>query len=269
MQKITEEIYRRIDNNLYNQETDNWWQPNSALHLLKTTVNPLRVEYSLKVLFDGLRMNPIGKLALEIGCGGGILCEEIARMGFTSTGIDPSEQSLNIAINHAKISGLKINYEKGEGEFLPYKNNFFDVVFCCDVLEHVRDLPKVISEISRVLKPGGVFIYDTINRTLLSKLVVIKISQDWKRWAFMPKNLHVWEMFIKPEELIFLLEQNNFDWKEQGGASPNVSFTKLLKLLRRRAKGKLTYKELGEKFSLMESGDTGIFYMGHAIKKTI
>src|SRR5215831_9947274 len=85
--------------------------------------------------------------------------------------------------------------------------------FCCDVLEHVRDLPKVISEISRVLKPGGVFCFDTLNRTFLSKLVAIKIWQEWKRWAFMPPNLHVWEMFIKPDELKALLLQNQFEVK--------------------------------------------------------
>ncbi len=267
MEKIHDKIYRQINNIVYNSETDNWWQPDSTLYLLKTTINPIRVEYTCKILFDQLKINPIRKTVLEVGCGGGILCEEIARMGFHVTGIDPSSQSINIAIGHSKKNNLKIKYEIGEGEFLPYKNNFFDVVFCCDVLEHVRDLPKVISEISRVLKPDGVFIYDTINRTFISKIVVVKISQDWKRWAFMPKNLHVWEMFIKPNELKFLLEQNNFIWKENKGASPDISFIKMLGLLRKRAKGNLTYKELGEKFSLNESNDKSIFYMGYAVKK--
>ena len=68
---------------------------------------------------------------MEVGCGGGILCEEIAAMGFETTGIDPSEQSLNIAKNHSKLSGLNIKYEKGTGESLPYNDNLFDVVFGC------------------------------------------------------------------------------------------------------------------------------------------
>jgi 2-polyprenyl-6-hydroxyphenyl methylase/3-demethylubiquinone-9 3-methyltransferase len=87
-----------------------------------------------------------------VGSGGGILTEEIAGMGFVTTGIDPSEQSITTASNHAKASGLDIRYDKGFGEHLPYGDNSFDAVFCCDVLEHVQDLPKVISEISRVLK---------------------------------------------------------------------------------------------------------------------
>lgn len=258
--------YHRIDNSLYNAECDQWWQPDSSLYLLKTSVNPVRVSYARKVLFHGQKMGPHGKAALEVGCGGGILCEEIARMGFDTTGLDPAEQALKIAIAHAKVSGLKIRYEKGAGEALPFGNNSYDVVFCCDVLEHVSDLPKVISEISRVLKPGGVLCYDTINRTFISKLIAINVSQKWKRWAFMPPVLHVWEMFIKPDELKSLLQQNNLEWKEHQGTEPNVSYRKILGYLRKRAKGSWTYKDLGDRLRLVESDDMNIMYMGYAVK---
>ena len=163
-------------------------------------MNPFRVGYALKILAR-LKINPEGKTALEVGCGGGILSEEIARMGFITTGIDPSEQSLNAAIKHADENQLKINMRPGPERILPFQNNSFDVVFCCDVLEHVHDLPKVISEISRVLKNGGIFLYDTFNRTFLSNLVAIKVLQDWERWAIMPPHLHEWKMFIKPSEI--------------------------------------------------------------------
>jgi 2-polyprenyl-6-hydroxyphenyl methylase/3-demethylubiquinone-9 3-methyltransferase len=218
-------------------------------------------------LFDELGIDPKGKKALEVGCGGGILCEEIAMMGFETTGIDPSEHSLNIAVNHARVSGLNIKYEKGTGEALPYGDGSFDVVFCCDVLEHVRDLPKVISEICRVLKPGGAFVFDTLNRTIISKLVAIKIWQDWKRWAFFPPDLHVWEMFIKPKELRTLLLQNNFEVGPFQGSEPNVSIPKMLGYLRQRAKGQLSFQEIGERFRLVESNDMNILYMGFAVKK--
>ena len=197
MEKITADVYKKIDNNLYNANGDIWWKPDTVLHLLKTSVNPWRVGYANSII-KRLGIDPKGKTALEVGSGGGILTEEICKMGFTTTGIEPSEESRQTAANHAKASGLDIRYEKGTGENLPYADRSFDFVFCCDVLEHVQDLPKVISEISRVLKPGGVFIYDTLNRTFISKLVAIKIWQEWKRWAFMPPNVHVWEMFIKP-----------------------------------------------------------------------
>jgi 2-polyprenyl-6-hydroxyphenyl methylase/3-demethylubiquinone-9 3-methyltransferase len=187
-------------------------------------------------------------------------------MGFITTGIDPSEQSLNIAIRHAKDNNLNIKYEKRTGENLRFQNNSFDVVVCCDVLEHVRDLPKVISEISRVLKNGGIFIYDTFNRTFMSKLSAIKILQEWKRWAIMPPNLHEWGMFIKPDEIKFLLQENQLDWKEHLGLQPNISYLKMLHYLHKRAIGKLTYEEFGNKFLMVEASSKQIMYMGYAVK---
>ncbi|MEP6596439.1 MAG: bifunctional 2-polyprenyl-6-hydroxyphenol methylase/3-demethylubiquinol 3-O-methyltransferase UbiG [Ginsengibacter sp.] len=266
MEKISAEVYNRINNVVYKTQGDIWWRPDTILHLLKTSVNPWRVGYSSEII-KKLGINSQGKSALEVGSGGGILTEEICKMGFTTTGIDPAGESVLTATNHAKANGLNIKYEKGNGENLPYADHWFDCVFCCDVLEHVQDLPKVISEISRVLKPGGVFFYDTLNRTFISKVVAIKIWQEWKRWAFMPPNLHVWEMFIKPEEIKSLLDQNGLEWKEHIGSEPNVSIPKMLGYLRKRVKGKWTYEDLGKNFWLVKSNDMNILYAGHAIKK--
>ena len=266
MEKISEEVYKKIDNDVYNATGDIWWKPDTVLYLLKTSINPWRVGYSGNII-KKMEVDTKGKTALEVGSGGGILTEEICKMGFITTGIDPSDQSIQTASNHAKANGLDIKYDKGTGEHLPYADNSFDCVFCCDVLEHVQDLPKVISEISRVLKPKGVFFYDTLNRTFISKLVAIKIWQEWKRWAFMPPNLHVWEMFIKPKEIKELLLKNNFVWKEHTGSSPNISIPKMLSYLRKRTKGEWTYADLGKNFLLLESKDMNILYAGYAIKK--
>jgi 2-polyprenyl-6-hydroxyphenyl methylase/3-demethylubiquinone-9 3-methyltransferase len=265
MKKVSEEIYNRINNEVYTEEGDRWWQPGFSLNLIKTFFNPLRVGYSKKII-DLLKINPEGKSALEVGCGGGILCEEIRKIGFDTVGIDPAELSITTASDHAAESGLKIKYFKGVGESLPFPDSTFDVVFCCDVLEHVQDLPKVISEISRVLKPEGVFLYDTFNRTFLSKLVAIKVLQDWKRWAIMPPHLHEWEMFIKPEEIKLLLRQNHLAWKEHIGIMPNRSVLKIWRYLHLRVKGKLTYEEFGQKFQMAESSFTNVMYMGYAVK---
>ena len=262
---IAPAIYQRIDNNVYNVEADRWWTTDTVLHLLKTSVNPWRVGYAKRKLKE-LGVDPKGRTALEVGCGGGILTEEIARMGFTTTGIDPSQGSLATARGHARANGLDITYEHGTGESLPYADASFDAVFCCDVLEHVRDLPRVIEEIQRVLKPGGTFIFDTLNRTFISKLVAIKIWQEWKRWAFMPPNLHVWEMFIKPEELKELLGKKGFQWHEFQGSKPSVSIPTMLNYLRKRVKGEWTYKELGQNFLLIEDKDMNILYAGVATK---
>src|SRR5688572_31384246 len=141
MEKVSTEVYQKIDNEVYKADGDIWWKPDTILHLLKTSVNPWRVGYATDIIKRS-GIDPKGKTALEVGSGGGILTEEIARMGFTVTGIEPADESLLTAQNHARESGLTINYKKGTGEEIPFPDNSFDCVFCCDVLEHVRDLPK-------------------------------------------------------------------------------------------------------------------------------
>jgi 2-polyprenyl-6-hydroxyphenyl methylase/3-demethylubiquinone-9 3-methyltransferase len=96
--------------------------------------------------------------------------------------------------------------------------------------------------------------------------VAIKIWQEWKSTAFMPPRLHEWQMFIQPEELKGLLTQSGFEFKEFRGTSPDVSLLKMIRLLRRRARGKIGYKELGQGFKLVESDDLRVLYMGYAVK---
>lgn len=266
MQPTSAEVYKHIDNGLYDEQADIWWDENRILHLLKTSVNPARAGYFRRILDNALKFDCRGTPALDVGCGGGILAEEFAGMGFCVTGIDPSEQSLATARQHAQSMGLAINYQQGTGESIPFADNTYPVVYCCDVLEHVRDLPRVVAEIYRVTKPGGVFFFDTLNRTFASKFVAIKIWQEWKSTAFMPPRLHEWRMFIRPEELKRLLLQAGFEFKEFQGTSPNISVPKMISLLRKRAKGKITFKELGQSFKLVESSDLKVLYMGYAIK---
>lgn len=266
MKKVSDKIYSKINNDIYNVQGDRWWQPDFSLNLIRTLYNPFRVGYARVIIEQLINVSHEEISVLEVGCGGGILSEEFAGMGFITTGIDPAEQSIISARIHATENNLNINYLIGSGEALPFRNNSFDIVLCCDVLEHVNDLPKVISEISRVLKNKGLFIYDTFNRTLLSKIGTIKILQEWKRWAIMPPDLHVWEMFIRPDELKSLLDENQLTWKEHRGIKPGISYLKMLHLLQKRASGKLTYEEFGTKFRMVESSNTRIMYMGYAVK---
>jgi 2-polyprenyl-6-hydroxyphenyl methylase/3-demethylubiquinone-9 3-methyltransferase len=266
MSKTPRSRRKRIDNEIYSTQADTWWQPESAFFQMKTAFNPVRIGYAKRKLLGDFKIDPRGKTALDIGCGGGYLTEEIAGMGFAPVGIDPSRPSLDAAVEHARRSGLDIAYAVGTGEAVPFPNEAFDAVFCCDVLEHVRDLPKVISEVARVLKPGGVFTFDTFNRNWASKFVAIKVCQEWRRWAFMPPDLHVWEMFIKPRELRTLLERNRLEWQEIRGIGPDVPIPKALRLLRRRARGEMTYRDLAERIRLVESRITAVMYMGCAVK---
>ncbi len=268
MPKIPQAIYDRMDNAVYSVRGDEWWQPDSAFYQMRVFLNPVRVAYAKRTLIEDAGIDPRATSALDVGSGGGFLTEEIARMGFETTGVDPSARSVEAAAAHARENDLNIRYRTGAGESLPFANGSFGVVFCCDVLEHVRDLEKVMSEVSRVLKPGGVFCYDTFNRTWLSHLAAIEISQAWRPWAFMPPDLHVWRMFIKPGEMKSLLRQNGLEWKEHRGLRPDVPIPRLLGYLRKRARGEWTYAELAAKVRMVESRLTAVMYMGYAVKNS-
>ncbi len=181
-------------------------------------------------------------------------------------GIDPSASSLATARAHAQQADLDIDYRVGIGEDLPFADESFDIVYCSDVLEHVNDLEKVISEISRVLKPNGVFLYDTINRTFPSNLVMIKLLQEWKSTSFIPPNLHDWNAFIKPHELLLLFQRHTLDNREITGLKPAANPIAMTILMRKRKRGEISLYEMGSRMSFQQSKDTSILYMGYAIK---
>src|ERR1700751_5257727 len=110
---------QRINNEVYKQAGDIWWDTESPLNLLETVVNPGRVGYFRRIVLEQLHLPTTQMKALEVGCGGGILCEQIAKMGFDTTGMDPSAQALETARKHSAKLGLNINYVGGEGEKLP------------------------------------------------------------------------------------------------------------------------------------------------------
>ena len=140
-----------------------------------------------------------GKAVLDLGCADGFMAEALAARGARVTGIDPASGAIDAARAHARAQGLQICYDVGVGEALPYVTASFDAVVCVDVLEHVVDLNKVLSEIARTLRPGGMFLFDTINRNPLARLATITIAEDVLR--LLPRGTHDPSMFIKPAEL--------------------------------------------------------------------
>jgi len=140
-----------------------------------------------------------GKDVLDLGCAGGFMAEALAARGAHVTGIDPAADAIDAARVHARATGLRIGYDVGVGEALPYDDSSFDAVVCVDVLEYVADLHKVLSEVARILRPDGLFRFDTINRNPLARLATITIAEDVLR--LLPRGTHDPAMFIKPREL--------------------------------------------------------------------
>lgn len=158
---------------------------------------------------------------LEVGSGGGLICEQLAQRGAVMVGMDPSEGALATARRHAEQSGLghNIYYQQGHAEALPFADGSFSVIICLDALEHVRDLKATVSEIARVLAPGGIFVFDTVNRTFLAKAVLIWYGEHFPRGG-LPPGLHDYHAFIKPSELKALITANGLQVDELTGFMP-------------------------------------------------
>ena len=256
-----------VDNQLYDRLSDSWWSDDGTLSLLRTALNPARFPWLRRTLAETLERDPQGLRTLDVGCGGGLLAEEFAKIGCRVTGVDPSSASLEVARVHAAAAGLEIEYRSASGERLPFDDETFAAVYCCDVLEHVDDVRATIGEIARVLEPGGVFLYDTINRTLRSRLVMIGLMQEWGATRCMEPNLHDWSMFIKPAELRAHLEGAGLCPSEDVvGIAPAAKPPALVKALRARRKGEIDFTELGRRIAMRESRDRSILYAGYALK---
>ena len=179
-----------------------WWDasgPMKALH----DINPLRIAYLLRVAKD--RFGSEGDLPLkglrilDIGCGAGVLSEPLARLGGTVTGLDPGEANIAVARDHAEAAGLDIDYRCETVESLAAKPGTFDLVLAMEVVEHVADVAVFLGAAARLVRPGGVLVASTINRTLKSFALAIVAAEYVLRWV--AKGTHRWEQFVTPEEL--------------------------------------------------------------------
>jgi 2-polyprenyl-6-hydroxyphenyl methylase/3-demethylubiquinone-9 3-methyltransferase len=253
------------DNELFDSLSNSWWSESGYFNLLKWFINPWRLPYFKAVIAEN-GIDPRNARVLDAGCGGGLLAEEIASMGFIVTGIDQSEKSIEVARVHSRQNGLAIDYLTGSAEKLPFANGSFSLVTCCDVLEHIRCWELVLGEIARVLRPGGIVFYDTINRTALSNLIFIKITQEWKLTRIAPGNLHAWEMFIKPSELLQSLKKQGFDNKDLVGGRVYGNPIEALRNVRRFKAGKITAAELGRRLRLKKTSKLWLSYAGYAVK---
>jgi 2-polyprenyl-6-hydroxyphenyl methylase/3-demethylubiquinone-9 3-methyltransferase len=201
-----------IDNQWYDELGDRWWDPEGLVGPLHH-INPARFGY-----FKGVAGDLHGVKVLEVGCGGGILAESFAREGALVTGVDLSRPSLAAARRHGASSNVRIDYANAVGESLPFLDSSFDVVVSADFLEHVSNLDSVVGECSRVLKPLGLFLYDTINRTLRSRVVAVWLFERVIR--LVPKHTHDPNMFIKPAEMCEVMSSHGISNRETRGLGP-------------------------------------------------
>ncbi len=197
-----------------------WWDPNGKfkpLHML----NPCRLDYITQQIaaeydrnltesnaFDGLRI-------LDIGCGGGLLAEPMARLGATVIGADAAERNIPVAQVHAAQSGLLIDYRHTTAEAMAEAGEQFDVVLNMEVVEHVADPLMYLTACQQLLKPGGLHICSTINRNPKSYVFAIFGAEVVMRW--LPKGTHEWNKFITPDELFALMTQAGLDPVDRTG----------------------------------------------------
>jgi 2-polyprenyl-6-hydroxyphenyl methylase/3-demethylubiquinone-9 3-methyltransferase len=188
-----------------------WWDqrgPMAALHKF----NPVRLAYirdraAMRFERDPKRLDSLAGLRiLDIGCGGGILCEPLARLGASVVGADPAQENIAVAQHHAAQSGLAIDYRNTGAEALAQAGEVFDVVLAMEVVEHVADVSLFIALAAAMVKPGGLLFVATLNRTVKSFALAIVGAEYILRW--LPRGTHQWDKFVTPNELEIAIEQS-------------------------------------------------------------
>ena len=208
----------------FSKLADQWWDANGKFKPLHT-FNPIRIKYIIDKCSSHFKLNKhenktLSKLKiLDIGCGGGLVCEPLTRLGAQVTGIDASYKNIEVAKIHAKKSNLKIKYLNTS----PEKNKInekFDVILNLEVVEHVDNLDLFLKSSSELLKKNGIMFIATINRTFESYIKAIIGAEYVLRW--LPIGTHDWQKFLKPEEIEKKFKQLNLDKTDLNGLKFNI-----------------------------------------------
>jgi|TARA_R100000501_G_scaffold10060_1_gene19729 2-polyprenyl-6-hydroxyphenyl methylase/3-demethylubiquinone-9 3-methyltransferase len=208
--------------NLFSEMAAEWWNRSGSSAILHK-VNPVRLAFIRQAVATHFDLDTDGTTwlqdlsCLDVGCGGGILTECLARLGGTVTGIDAAEQSIEVARVHAGGQGLAIDYRLAAAEVLVQEGAKFDLITCMEVVEHVADVPAFLSSLRSLLKPGGLLVFSTPNRTAMSFGVMI-VGAEWLL-RLLPRGTHEWDRFLTPDELSAALEQADFHVGEIEGIS--------------------------------------------------
>ena len=192
----------------FSKDSRSWWDekgPFAPLHQL----NPVRLSYLKAQICKAYSRDESDPKALkdlsvlDIGCGGGLVCEPMTRMGANVTGIDADVQAIGVAKDHAKLSGLEIDYRAESAEKLAEEKAAFDVVLALEIIEHVNDPESFVKTVCALAKPGGIVIFSTLNRTPKSYALGIVAAEYLL--GLVPKGTHEWKKFVTPAELSKML----------------------------------------------------------------
>ncbi|MEQ1900701.1 MAG: bifunctional 2-polyprenyl-6-hydroxyphenol methylase/3-demethylubiquinol 3-O-methyltransferase UbiG [Devosia sp.] len=199
---------------------DEWWDPNGKFRPLHK-FNPVRLAYIRDHALshfhrDTAERRPLeGLSVLDIGCGGGLLCEPLTRLGASVTGIDAGGRNVTIARLHAERSGLAIDYRETTSEALAAEGRRFDIVLNMEVVEHVDNVPLYMKSCADLVAPGGLLFSATLNRTARALAFAIIGAEYVLRW--LPRGTHDWNKFLTPDELKALITRNGLTIADQCG----------------------------------------------------
>lgn len=225
---------------------EEWWDPTGKFKPLHK-FNPVRLGYIREKAIahfgrDGILRQPLeGLRVLDIGCGGGLLCEPLTRLGAKVTGIDAGERNIAIARLHAEQSMLEIDYRATTAEALAQAGDRYDIVLNMEVVEHVDNVPLYMKSCADLVAPGGLLFTATINRTLRAYALAIIGAERVLRW--LPKGTHDYAKFLTPEEISALVSRNGLTVVEKTG----VVFHPLADEWRRSRDTGINYMVLAEK----------------------
>ena len=206
----------------FNKIAEEWWNPNGKFKPLHK-FNPIRIEYIKNNIIKDFDISsnhkPLkGINILDIGCGGGLLSEPLARLGASVVGIDASKKNIDIAKHHLKKSNLSIEYQNVSPENFSYKKKF-DVILNMEIVEHVEDIHEFIFQSVKFLKDDGIMFIATLNQTLKSYVFAIIGAEYVLRW--LPIGTHDWNKFVKPEKLEKICKRNSLMLKKIDGVKFN------------------------------------------------
>ncbi len=237
----------RHDIDRFAAQSANWWDPSGSFGPLHR-INPVRIDFIRRELVahfrrDARSLSPFAGLTLaDIGCGGGLATEPMARLGFDATGIDAGADTIAAARAHADSSGLAIDYQVADIDGAAHAGKRFDVVLALEIVEHVADRDSFLATLGGLVKPGGALIGATLNRTARSFAMAIVGAEYVLRW--LPPGTHDWNRFVRPSEFVLGLRRSGlattrlaglgYDWRGGGWSqTDDLSVNYMLVAVRR------------------------------------